>query len=45
MTEPNPDVDPRRIRAHAEQFARERFAEALTAAMQETLTAPPGSQW
>ncbi len=37
--------DASRIRAHAERFARERYAAALAAAMQETMAMSPGDAW
>ncbi len=37
--------DPARLHAHACGFSRERYAEALTIAMQETLDARPGEIW
>ncbi len=33
------------IRAHAERFSRERFVQDMTAVIDETLAAPPGTRW
>jgi glycosyltransferase involved in cell wall biosynthesis len=33
------------IRAHAERFSRERFVREMTAVIDETLAAPPGTRW
>jgi glycosyltransferase involved in cell wall biosynthesis len=37
--------DAARIRAHAERFARDRFAEQMRAVIDETIAAPAGSRW
>lgn len=37
--------DAARIRRHAEQFSRERFAERIRACVDETMAAPEGTRW
>jgi glycosyltransferase involved in cell wall biosynthesis len=38
-------VDPARLRAHAERFARARYAAEMRAVLADTLAAPPGTRW
>jgi glycosyltransferase involved in cell wall biosynthesis len=37
--------DPARVRAHAEQFSRERHVERMREVIQETVAAPAGTRW
>jgi hypothetical protein len=39
------DFDRGRIRAHAEQFSRDRHEHAMRAVIDETIAAPAGARW